>query len=80
MTVSITTTITDLQSLDLQSLDFEKSHTTVSISEPNLEKSMKSYLLCNKVRVYTSIPDKMLPMGTVMLPIGEDKWTVASLG
>ncbi|GKC46911.1 double-stranded RNA-binding protein 1-like protein [Tanacetum coccineum] len=46
---------------------------------PNLKKSMESYLLCNKVRVYTSIPDAVLPKGSVVLPIAEGKWTIVSL-
>lgn len=51
----------------------------VSIEEADSKRSMESYLLCNKVRVYTSIPVTALPKGTVMLPIGEDKWTMVSL-
>nr|XP_033508003.1 double-stranded RNA-binding protein 4-like [Nicotiana tomentosiformis] len=39
----------------------------------------KSYLLCNRVRVYKSIPDEVFPKGTVALPIGEDKWVVVNL-
>ncbi|GJS29067.1 double-stranded RNA-binding protein 1-like protein [Tanacetum coccineum] len=46
---------------------------------PDLKKSMESYLLCNKVRVYTSIPDAVLPKGSVVLPIAEGKWTIVSL-
>ncbi|KAI3700408.1 hypothetical protein L2E82_45034 [Cichorium intybus] len=51
----------------------------LSIEEPDRKKYMESYLLCNMVRVHTSIPVTVLPKGTVMLPIGEDKWTVVSL-
>lgn len=39
----------------------------------------KSYLLSNRFRIYTSIPDEVLPEGTIVLPIAEDKWTVVSL-
>ncbi|KAK2997335.1 hypothetical protein RJ639_025272 [Escallonia herrerae] len=35
---------------------------------------IKSYLLCNRVRVYTSIPDMDLPKGTVVLPISDDNF------
>ncbi|XP_016505770.1 uncharacterized protein LOC107823594 isoform X1 [Nicotiana tabacum] len=38
----------------------------------------KRYLLCNRVRVYKSIPDEV-PKGTIVLPIGEDKWVVVNL-
>ncbi|CAI9277569.1 unnamed protein product [Lactuca saligna] len=56
------------------------SETTLSINkETNSKKFKESYLICNKVRVHTSIPTTVLPNGTVMLPIGEDKWTVVSL-
>nr|KAJ0216748.1 hypothetical protein LSAT_V11C300147450 [Lactuca sativa] len=55
------------------------SETTLSIKETNSKKFKESYLICNKVRVHTSIPTTVLPNGTVMLPIGEDKWTVVSL-
>lgn len=47
--------------------------------EPDLNKSAESYLLCNKVRVYTSMPDVALPKGSVVLPIAEGKWTIVSL-
>nr|GEV70163.1 retrotransposon protein, putative, Ty1-copia subclass [Tanacetum cinerariifolium] len=40
-------------------------------NEPDLNKSVDSYLLCNKVRVYTSIPDAVLPKGSVVLPLAE---------
>ena len=56
--------------------------TTCSVpttDEPDLNKSAESYLLCNKVRVYTSMPDVVLPKGSVVLPIAEGKWTIVSL-
>ncbi|XP_023769882.1 double-stranded RNA-binding protein 1 isoform X2 [Lactuca sativa] len=55
----------------------DQSHS--SIEEGDENKSMESYLLCNEVRVYTSIPVTVLPKGNVVLPIGEDKWTVVKL-
>ncbi|CAI9263451.1 unnamed protein product [Lactuca saligna] len=55
----------------------DQSHS--SIEEGDENKSMESYLLCNEVRVYTSIPVTVLPKGNVLLPIGEDKWTVVKL-
>ncbi|KAH6774822.1 hypothetical protein C2S51_013226 [Perilla frutescens var. frutescens] len=40
---------------------------------------MKSYLLCNKVRVFTCMPNMALPEGVVVLPIGEDRWATVAL-
>ncbi|KAK3036168.1 hypothetical protein RJ639_029905 [Escallonia herrerae] len=53
----------------------------LSIADSRVETTMgiKSYLLCNRVRVYTSIPDMNLPKGSVVLPISDDKWVVVSL-
>lgn len=54
---------------------------TLSIGGPNLKKynETESYLLCNRFRVYTSIPDIEFPKGTVLLPIAEDQWVPVSL-
>lgn len=41
---------------------------------------MKTYLLCNRVKVYNHIPNMTIPKGTVLLPIREGEWVVASLG
>ncbi|CAK9184642.1 unnamed protein product [Ilex paraguariensis] len=53
----------------------------LSIADSNMETTTegKSYLLCNKVRVYTCIPDLAFPKGTVLLPIAEDRWVPVSL-
>ncbi|KAL3620263.1 hypothetical protein CASFOL_035175 [Castilleja foliolosa] len=40
---------------------------------------VKSYLLCNRVEVFTSIPNMPLPEGTVLLPIKENMWTIVTL-
>ncbi|KAL9143300.1 hypothetical protein ABFS82_14G226800 [Erythranthe guttata] len=40
---------------------------------------IESYLLCNRVKVFTSIPNMALPRGTVVLPISENRWTVVNL-
>nr|GMD61644.1 double-stranded RNA-binding protein 1-like [Ipomoea batatas] len=40
---------------------------------------MKTYLLCNRFKVYNHIPDMALPKGTVLLPIRDGEWVVASL-
>lgn len=40
---------------------------------------LKSYLLCNKIRVYTEFPDYKFPAGVSVLPIAEDKWVAVSL-
>lgn len=51
------------------------------ISEPNMGKNMGtgSYLLCNRVRVYSSFPDIAFPKGITVLPISENKWVAVSL-
>lgn len=38
-----------------------------------------SYLLCNRVRVYTRIPDIAFPKGITLMPISEDMWVAVSL-
>ncbi|KAL2536000.1 double-stranded RNA-binding protein 1-like [Forsythia ovata] len=40
---------------------------------------MRSYLLGDRVKVYTYIPDIVLPTDTVVLPIGQDKWVMVRL-
>ncbi|KAM4096325.1 hypothetical protein ACJW30_08G096900 [Castanea mollissima] len=50
----------------------------------NLDSNMKnvgtmSYLLCNRVRVYTSLPDIEFPKGITVLQIGDNKWVAVSL-
>ncbi|KAK1354488.1 Double-stranded RNA-binding domain [Heracleum sosnowskyi] len=54
---------------------------SLTIGGPNLKKSdgTESYFLCNRFRVYTSIPDIDFPKGTVLLPIAEDQWVPVSL-
>jgi len=53
----------------------------VRISEFNKAKTpnTSSYMLGNKLKVYTSFPDIVLPEGITVVPIGEDKWIAASL-
>uniref|UniRef100_A0A7N2KMQ4 DRBM domain-containing protein n=1 Tax=Quercus lobata TaxID=97700 RepID=A0A7N2KMQ4_QUELO len=50
----------------------------------NSDSSMKnvgtmSYLLCNRVRVYTSLPNIEFPKGITVLQIGDNKWVAVSL-
>lgn len=54
---------------------------TLAITDSKIEKNVevKSYLLCNKVRVYTSIPKITFPTGIVLLPIDDCKWVAVSL-
>ncbi|KAK4339181.1 hypothetical protein RND71_040643 [Anisodus tanguticus] len=54
---------------------------TVSNANSSARKTAetKSYLLSNRFRVYKSIPDEVFPLGTIVLPIAEDKWAVVSL-
>ena len=58
--------------LDLSSLSITASNTQKSVE-------MKSYLLCNRVRVFTCIPDITFPKGTVLLPVDDCKWAAVSL-
>ncbi|PIM99437.1 hypothetical protein CDL12_28069 [Handroanthus impetiginosus] len=39
----------------------------------------RSYLLCNRVKIFTCIPNTTLPKGTVVLPVSENRWTIFSL-
>ncbi|MCE3216165.1 hypothetical protein HAX54_005185, partial [Datura stramonium] len=48
-------------------------------SSARVAAETKSYLLSDRFRVYKSIPDEVLPAGTIVLPIAEDKWAVVSL-
>ncbi|POO01441.1 Double-stranded RNA-binding domain containing protein [Trema orientale] len=40
---------------------------------------VKSYLLCNRVRVYRQFPNYAFPKDITVLPIGDDKWVALSL-
>ncbi|XP_062082401.1 double-stranded RNA-binding protein 1-like isoform X2 [Humulus lupulus] len=40
---------------------------------------VKSYLLCNKVRVYRQLPNYPFPEDITVLPISDDKWVAVSL-
>ncbi|KAL6955603.1 hypothetical protein U1Q18_045704, partial [Sarracenia purpurea var. burkii] len=54
---------------------------TLSITASNKEKTteMQSYLIGNRVRVYTCIPEIAFPRGTVLLPIDHCRWVAVSL-
>ncbi|XP_058189167.1 double-stranded RNA-binding protein 1-like [Rhododendron vialii] len=54
---------------------------TLAITDSKREKNVevKSYLLGNKVRVYTCIPEITFPKGIVLLPIDDCKWVAVSL-
>lgn len=54
---------------------------TVSNADSSARRTAEteSYLLSNRIRVYKSIPDGVLPTGTTVLPIAEDKWSVVRL-
>ncbi|XAR59609.1 hypothetical protein NMG60_11015504 [Bertholletia excelsa] len=54
----------------------------LSICASNTRKrddTRSSYLLCNRVRVYTCFPEIEFPKGTVVLPIDNSKWVAVSL-
>lgn len=40
---------------------------------------LKSYLLCNRFRVYTQFPDIAFPKCITMLPVSDDKWVAVRL-
>lgn len=52
---------------------------TADSSSEKTTKENKTYLLCNRVRVYTCIPDMIFSKGNVALPIAEGKWVVVNL-
>lgn len=52
----------------------------LSNSDSNMKNvGTMSYLLCNRVRVYTSLPDIEFPKGITVLQIGDNKWVAVSL-
>ncbi|KAM6543062.1 hypothetical protein CsatB_007509 [Cannabis sativa] len=58
----------------------EKVPAVSSPSVTNLMSSdVKSYLLCNKVRVYSQLPNHPFPEDITVLPVREDKWVAVSL-
>ncbi|KAM5584859.1 double-stranded RNA-binding protein 1-like [Rosa sericea] len=52
----------------------------ISIADKNEGKltGLKSYLLCNRFRVYTHFPDIAFPKCITVLPISDDKWVAVS--
>ncbi|XP_030520923.1 double-stranded RNA-binding protein 1-like [Rhodamnia argentea] len=42
-------------------------------------RGTRSYLLCDRVRVYSGFPDIAFPEGITVVPIADDKWVAASL-
>ncbi|KAL9674766.1 hypothetical protein QQ045_002965 [Rhodiola kirilowii] len=48
-------------------------------SGPSNSTAYQSYLLCNRVRVYSCIPDIKFPKGITLIPIGVNKWVPVSL-
>uniref|UniRef100_A0A7N1A4I9 DRBM domain-containing protein n=1 Tax=Kalanchoe fedtschenkoi TaxID=63787 RepID=A0A7N1A4I9_KALFE len=53
----------------------------LSMADPGPAHSAacQSYLLCNRVRVYTSVPDIKFPKGVCLLQVADDKWVPVSL-
>ncbi|KAK9279133.1 hypothetical protein L1049_012810 [Liquidambar formosana] len=53
----------------------------LSMEDTNMGKitGPRSYLLCNRFRVYPCIPDITFPEGITLLPISDDKWVAVSL-
>ncbi|KAK2640909.1 hypothetical protein Ddye_022672 [Dipteronia dyeriana] len=50
---------------------------TPSISDSSV--GTRSYLLCNRVRVYPCVPDISFPKGITVLQISENRWVAVSL-
>nr|GLL43263.1 double-stranded RNA-binding protein 6-like [Ipomoea trifida] len=65
-------------SLESLSLSSKESDSIVDRSTKGTAE-MKTYLLCNRFKVYNHIPDMALPKGTILLPIRDGEWVVASL-
>lgn len=54
---------------------------SLSIADLNVgtPAETRSYLLCNRVRVYSCIPEITFPKGITLLPIGNNQWVAVSL-
>mgnify|MGYP004715937355 CR=1 FL=1 len=52
---------------------------TADSSSKKTTEDINTYLLCNRVRVYTCIPEMIFSKGNVALPIAEGKWAVVNL-
>ncbi|CAB4283162.1 unnamed protein product [Prunus armeniaca] len=65
----------------------EESPSSPAFIQPNLPAvtnvgkgtGVRSYLLCNRVRVYTQFPNIAFPNRITVLPISDDKWVAFSL-
>ncbi|KAI5577757.1 hypothetical protein BDE02_09G135700 [Populus trichocarpa] len=57
------------------------SSSAPTISDSNVRKAtrQRSYLLCNRVRVYPCYPDIALPNGITVMPISDNQWVAVSL-
>ncbi|KAH9741975.1 Double-stranded RNA-binding protein 1 [Citrus sinensis] len=75
------------KSMSVSSPVLEHGEDELDVSALSISDSMaakratvtSSYLLCNRVRVYTRIPDIAFPKGITLMPISEDKWVAVSL-
>ncbi|GAB4824563.1 hypothetical protein Ancab_007437 [Ancistrocladus abbreviatus] len=65
---------------DQQTISPEMGYaSSIEDSSEKGSSQMKSWLLCNRVRVYSFIPDIAFPKGITVVPISEDKWAAVSL-
>ncbi|XP_052311543.1 double-stranded RNA-binding protein 1-like [Populus trichocarpa] len=57
------------------------SSSAPTTSDSNVRKATRprSYLLCNRVRVYPCYPDIALPNGITVMPISDNQWVAVSL-
>ncbi|KAJ4850263.1 hypothetical protein Tsubulata_044584 [Turnera subulata] len=66
--------------IDMSSSLRHPNSSTLSISEPNVkDNGTKTYLLCNRFRVYSCYPDISFPKGITLLPVSEERWMAVSL-
>ncbi|KAK4856665.1 hypothetical protein QYF36_019857 [Acer negundo] len=64
------------------SLSSSPPMTHANCSAPSISDSSvgtRSYLLCNRVRVYPCVPDISFPKGITVLQISENRWVAVSL-
>lgn len=55
------------------------SSLSISNSSVGAPTETRSYLLCNRVRVYTCIPEITFPKGITLMPISHNRWVAVSL-
>ncbi|KAK4492306.1 hypothetical protein RD792_003109 [Penstemon davidsonii] len=72
-------TISDPQKCETEGGEIINKNEEIANSSMTRTTVMKCYLLCNRVKVFTYIPDIVMPKGTIVLPISENRWAMVSL-